>query len=235
MGFFHVYWGSTFYYLILVVPALLISIWAQVRVKSAFSRYSQVYNSRGLTGYLVARQILDSNGLHHVRVECVSGSLTDHFDPTKEVVRLSQAVYHSPSVAAIGVAAHECGHAIQYQHGYVPLKIRKAMVPVTNIGSALSWPIALVGLLMGTPWLVNAGILLFVIVVVFQLITLPVEFNASRRALNILQQRQMLAPGEEYKGARKMLTAAALTYVAALLVSIANLLRLLILANSRRR
>lgn len=235
MGFFNVYWDSTYYYLILVVPALLISLWAQIRVKSAFSRYSQVHNSRGLTGYLVARQILDDNGLQHVRIECVPGSLTDHFDPTKGVVRLSQAVYNSPSVAAIGVAAHECGHAIQYQHGYAPLKIRKAMVPITNIGSALSWPIALVGLFMGLPWLVNAGILLFVIVVVFQLITLPVEFNASRRALNIIQQRQMLAPGEEYQGARKMLTAAALTYVAALLVSIANLLRLLALANSRRR
>ena len=227
MGFFNVYWDSTYYYLILVVPALLISVWAQIRVKSAFSR--------GLTGYLVARQILDSNGLQHVRIECVPGSLTDHFDPTKEVVRLSQAVYNSPSVAAIGVAAHECGHAIQYQRGYVPLKIRKAMVPITNIGSALSWPIALIGLLVGLPWLVNAGILLFVVVVVFQLITLPVEFNASYRALDILKDRQMLAEGEELKGAKKMLTAAALTYVAALLVSIANLLRLLALANSRRR
>lgn len=235
MGFFNVYWDSTYYYLILVVPALLISLWAQIRVKSAFGRYSQVYSSRGLTGYLVARQILDDNGLQHVRIECIPGSLTDHFDPTKDVVRLSQAVYNSPSVAAIGVAAHECGHAIQYQRGYVPLKIRKAMVPITNIGSALSWPIALIGLVVGLPWLVNAGILLFVIVVVFQLITLPVEFNASRRALNIIQQRQMLAPGEEYKGAKKMLTAAALTYVAALLVSIANLLRLLALANNRRR
>ncbi len=235
MGFFNVYWDSTYYYLILVVPALLISVWAQIRVKSAFSRYSQVHNSRGLTGYLVARQILDSNGLQHVRIECVPGSLTDHFDPTKEVVRLSQAVYNSPSVAAIGVAAHECGHAIQYQRGYVPLKIRKAMVPITNIGSALSWPIALIGLLVGLPWLVNAGILLFVVVVVFQLITLPVEFNASYRALDILKDRQMLAEGEELKGAKKMLTAAALTYVAALLVSIANLLRLLALANSRRR
>ena len=235
MGFFNVYWDSTYYYLILVVPALLISVWAQIRVKSAFSRYSQVHNSRGLTGYLVARQILDSNGLQHVRIECVPGSLTDHFDPTKEVVRLSQAVYNSPSVAAIGVAAHECGHAIQYQHGYVPLKIRKAMVPITNIGSAFSWPIALIGLVAGMPWLVNAGILLFVIVVVFQLITLPVEFNASYRALDILKDHQMLAEGEELKGAKKMLTAAALTYVAALLVSIANLLRLLALANNRRR
>lgn len=235
MGFFHVYWDSTFYYLILVVPALLISLWAQVRVKSAFRRYSQVFNTRGLTGYLVARQILDDNGLQQVRIECVPGALTDHFDPTKEVVRLSQAVYHSPSVAAIGVAAHECGHAIQYQRGYAPLKLRKAMVPVTNIGSALSWPLALVGLFMGLPWLVNLGILLFVIVVVFQLVTLPVEFNASRRALEILKSRQMLAPGAEYQGAKKMLTAAALTYVAALLVSIANLLRLLALTANRRR
>ena len=235
MGFFDVYWDSTYYYLVLVVPALLISVWAQIRVKSAFSRYSQVHNSRGLTGYLVARQILDSNGLQHVRIECVPGSLTDHFDPTKEVVRLSQAVYNSPSVAAIGVAAHECGHAIQYQHGYVPLKIRKAMVPITNIGSAFSWPIALVGLFMGLPWLVNVGILLFVVVVGFQLITLPVEFNASYRALDILKDNQMLSEGEELKGAKKMLTAAALTYVAALLVSIANLLRLLALANNRRR
>ena len=135
----------------------------------------------------------------------------------------------------MGVAAHECGHAIQYQHGYVPLKIRKAMVPITNIGSAFSWPIALIGLVAGMPWLVNAGILLFVIVVVFQLITLPVEFNASYRALDILKDNQMLSEGEELKGAKKMLTAAALTYVAALLVSIANLLRLLALANNRRR
>lgn len=223
------------YYLILVVPAILISLLAQIRVKSAFHKYSRIQNGRGYTGYDVARQILDLNGLSHVRIERVAGSLTDHFDPSANVVRLSDAVYQSDSVAAIGVAAHECGHAVQYQTGYFPIKIRKAILPATQIGSTLAFPLAILGLVFGFEPLVTLGIMLFSLVVLFQLITLPVEFNASRRALQTISQEHILETEQEYKGARSMLTAAALTYVAAMIVALANLLRLILLANRRNR
>lgn len=221
-------------YLIFVVPALLIAGMAQWNVKSAFSRYSRINNYRGYTGYEIARKILDDNGLYQVRIERVAGSLTDHFDPTKSVVRLSDTVYHSTSVAAIGVAAHEVGHAIQHNTGYLPIKIRSAIVPITNIGSTLAWPLAIFGIILGLEQLAMIGVWLFVIVVLFQLITLPVEFNASRRALKTIRE-EMILEGEEYTGAKRMLTAAALTYVAALIVAIGNLLRLLSIVNRSNR
>lgn len=220
------------YYIYLVIPALLIALFAQMNVKSAFHKYSQIHNARGYTGYQIAREILDQNQLYDVKIERVAGSLTDHFDPTQKVVRLSDTVYQSTSVAAIGVAAHECGHAIQHNTGYFPIKVRSAILPVTKIGSMLAWPMAIFGLLLRFEPLVTVGIWLFAAVVLFQLVTLPVEFNASHRALNTLEVNNILEGGE-YTGARKMLTAAALTYVAALLVAVANLLRLIGLANRR--
>ncbi len=173
-------------------------------------------------------------GLHHVQIEQIAGSLTDHFDPTKRVVRLSQTVYSSNSVAAIGVAAHEVGHAIQHNVGYFPIKIRSAIVPMTNIGSFLAWPLAVLGIILGNETLALVGVCLFSLVVFFQLVTLPVEFNASRRALETIR-RETILEGNEYQGAKKMLTAAALTYVAALVVAVANLLRLLSMVNRNRR
>lgn len=220
------------YYIYLVLPALLIAFFAQMNVQSAFRKYSQINNSRGYTGYQIAREILDQNQLYDVKIERVAGSLTDHFDPSKKVVRLSDTVYHSTSVAAIGVAAHECGHAVQYNIGYFPMRIRAAIVPITNIGSMLAWPMAIFGLVLGFQPLVTIGIWLFSAVVLFQLVTLPVEFNASHRALNTLETNAILE-GTEYIGAKKMLTAAALTYVASLIVAVANLLRLIGLANRR--
>lgn len=221
-------------YIIYVLPALVIAMLAQVHVKTSFGRFSKVYNRRGYTGYQIARDILDRNGLYHVKIERVPGSLTDHFDPTAGVVRLSDAVYSSTSVAAIGVAAHEVGHAIQHAKGYLPIKIRSAIVPITQIGSTLAWPLALFGIILGMESLAMIGVWLFLVVVVFQLITLPVEFNASRRALQTIKDQAFLE-GEEYTGAKKMLTAAALTYVAALLVAIGNLLRLLSIVNRNNR
>lgn len=222
------------YYLLLVLPAILIALWAQLQVKSTFARYSSVSVRGGLTGAEAARRILDANGLQHVAVEPVAGNLTDHYDPRTQVVRLSQDVYYRSSVAAIGVAAHETGHAIQHARNYAPLSIRTAIVPITQIGSSLSIPLVLLGYLMGNEPLVNIGILLFSLVTLFQLITLPVEFNASRRALATLDQYRMVTE-EEHQGVRKVLTAAALTYVASLLVSLANLLRLILLFGGRRR
>lgn len=221
-------------YFIFVVPALLIALFAQMNVSNAFRKYSNVRNSRGYTGYEIARRILDQNGLYDVQIQRVAGSLTDHFDPTAKVVRLSDAVYQSTSVAAIGVAAHEVGHAIQHQQGYFPIKIRSAIVPITNIGSTLAWPLAIFGIFLGMDSLATIGVWLFLIVVFFQLITLPVEFNASRRALATIREDGILE-GQEYQGAKQMLTAAALTYVAALITAIANFLRLLFLVNRNRR
>ena len=220
-------------YFIYVIPALIITILAQINVKTTFARYSKVRNSRGVTGQNAARQILDENGLYNVRIERISGSLTDHFDPSANVVRLSESVHDSTSVAAIGVAAHEVGHAIQHSTGYAPIKIRAAIIPLTQIGSMLAFPLLIIGLSMASTFFVDIGILLFTAVVFFQLITLPVEFNASIRAMRVLDDRDILY-GEELKGSRKVLTAAALTYVGALAVSLLQLLRLLSLKNNRR-
>ncbi len=216
----------------LVILSMLIAVAAQIGVKSAFNRYSKQYNARGYTGYQVARLILDQNGLQHVTIQRVAGSLTDHFDPTVNVVRLSDAVYNSTSVAAIGVAAHECGHAVQFQQKYMPMSIRKAIIPLTKIGSTIAFPLAIAGLIFSFPALINVGIFLFAFVVLFQLITLPVEFNASRRALQTIEQQDILY-GEELTGAKRMLQAAAMTYVAALATAVLNLARLIMLSNRR--
>lgn len=227
------YWLDR-YYLFLVIPALLLAVWAQIHVSSTFSRYNQMHSRRGMTAAETARRILDANGLQNVHIERVGGHLSDHYDPRRNVIRLSDAVYGSDAVAAIGVAAHECGHAVQYATGYFPIKIRAVLIPVTTIGSNLAIPLAIFGLAFGWNVLTNIGILLFLAVVLFQLVTLPVEFNASRRALHTLET-QMLLEREELTGAGRVLRAAALTYVAALIVAVANLLRLLLLRNNRRR
>ncbi len=221
------------YYLILVVPALLFAGWAQMKVSGTFQRYSRVRAARGLTGADVARRILDENGLQHIRIEHIRGNLTDHYDPGSGVVRLSDSVYGSDSVAALGVAAHECGHAVQHARHYAPLVFRNAIIPITNIGSKLAIPLFLLGLIFSIPALADLGLLLFSLAAVFQLVTLPVEFNASSRALATLERANFLDP-PELRGSKKVLQAAALTYVAALLVTVAQLLRLVLLANRRR-
>ena len=221
------------YYILLVIPAMLIALWAQMRVKSTFAKYGREGTYGGLTGAQAARRILDANGLTDVRIEPVRGSLTDHYDPRDKVVRLSMYVYGCDTVAAVGVAAHETGHAIQHAVGYFPLQLRNAIIPITNIGSQLSIPLVFIGYFLGMQPLVSLGILLFSLVTVFQLITLPVEFNASRRALATLDEYGMVND-YEHEGVRKVLSAAALTYVAALIVSLANLLRLILLFGGRR-
>lgn len=223
-----------YYYIVLVVPALILALIAQVQVKSTFHKYNGVPNRRGYTGAMVARQILDANGLSNIQLQRVAGELSDHYDPRAGVIRLSDSTYNSTSVGAIGVAAHEVGHAIQHQVGYLPIKIRNAIIPVTQLGSTLAFPLAIIGLIMRMDLLVQIGIILFCAVVAFQLITLPVEFNASRRALATLEDDHILEGGE-LKGARKVLSAAAMTYVASLIVAVANLLRLLALRNRNNR
>lgn len=220
------------YYLMLVVPAIIISLFAQMKVKSTYAKYSQVLSRNGRTAAEITRKILDMNGLQNVRIEQVSGSLSDHYDPRTNVIRLSDTVRSDVSVASIGVAAHEAGHAVQYAVGYGPIKARNAFLPVANIGSKLSLPLILLGIIMSFDPLVSIGILLFSFVLVFQLITLPVEFDASRRALKTLSDNGILQ-GEEVVGAKKVLSAAAMTYVAAVLVSAMQLLRL-VLINRRR-
>ena len=225
------YWDNTY---ILVLIAFMLSMFASFGVQATFSKYQKVNSRRGMTGMDAARQILDANGLYSVRIEHIQGNLNDHFDPRDGVIRLSDATYQSTSVAAIGVAAHEAGHAIQHAKGYAPIKVRNAILPVVNIGSSLSMPLFFIGLIMGMTPLAMAGVFLFSGVLLFQLVTLPVEFNASRRALAILKTSSML-DAEEVKNAGKVLKAAAMTYVAAVLSSALQLLRLLLLVNRRRR
>lgn len=222
------------YYFTLVIPALLLAMWAQLRVKSTFARYERVQSRSGYSGAEIARRILDDNGLGHVRVEHIGGSLTDHYDPRDQVVRLSDSVYGSRSIAAIGVAAHETGHAVQHAKSYAPLTLRNAIIPLTNFGAKLSMPLILAGMLFTIPSLTQLGIIAFAMVTLFQLVTLPVEFNASRRAMATLVGDGVLQ-GEEISGTRSVLTAAALTYVAALIVSAMQLLRLVLLFGNRNR
>ena len=222
--------------MILVLIGVVITLWAQWRVNSAFSKYSRVRSRTGMTGAEAAQRLLQSQGIYDVRVQRVGGSLTDHYDPRTKTVNLSDDVFNVSSVAAIGVAAHECGHAIQDNVGYVPLRIRGNLVPVANIGSRLSWPLILIGLLisgLGSP-LVEIGIIMFSLAVLFQLVTLPVELDASARAVRLLDAEGILT-GDEVSGTRKVLHAAALTYVAAAATSILQLLRLVILFGGRRR
>lgn len=224
-------------YIVLVMPAVLLSLWASWNVNSTYRRYSQNSNSRGLTAAEAARRVLNANGLSNVPIECIPGELTDHYDPSANVVRLSEGVFGSRSTAAIGVACHEVGHAIQHATGYLPVRIRSAIVPITNIGAKLSVPLIMAGLLLSgfSQKLIMAayiGILLFSLCAVFQVVTLPTEFNASRRALVTIQDMNLLTD-EELTGARRTLRAAALTYVAALATTLVQLLRFIILVNSR--
>ena len=231
------YYGYGFGYdptYILIIIGAIISGLASLNVRGTFNKYSKIRNYRGYTANQVAEQILHSAGIYDVRIERIRGNLTDHYSPNEKVLRLSDATYGQTSVAAIGVAAHECGHAIQHQEGYAPLKLRAASVPLANIGSWISWPVIIIGLLLGYIGLAKLGIFLFTFVVAFQLITLPVEFDASARALRILDQDNILE-GDEHKGATKVLKAAALTYVAALFATILQLLRLVLLVNGRSR
>lgn len=224
-------------YLILVLPAVLLAAWASSNVNSTFRKYASQHAKRGITGAQAARRVLDTNGLYSVRIERVSGNLTDHYDPQSNVIRLSDQVHDSTSTAAIGVACHEAGHAVQYAVNYAPIKFRAAIIPITNIGSRLAMPLILIGLLFIRSdlfYLTYAGILCFSLSTLFQLVTLPTEFNASRRALSAIQSGNLLYD-DELAGAKKTLRAAALTYVAALTVSLAQLLRLLILVGGRRR
>ena len=224
------------YYWLILIPVVVAMI-ASANVNSTYRKYQQVANSRGLTGEMAARKILDANGLFNVRIEHIAGKLSDHFDPRDNVVRLSDSTFASSSVAAVGVVAHEVGHAIQYAKGYAPMKLRSAVIPLTNIGSTLSYPLVILGLIFNSALgdlFINIGIVLFLTVVVFQFATLFVEFNASSRAMKTLESDNILE-GDELSMSRKVLTAAALTYVAALFTAIINLLRLLLIANGRNR
>ena len=224
------YWDWT---MILVIPGLLLGLWAQMRVSSAFRKYSAVHARSGMSAEDVARSMLNQAGCGNVSIRSVSGNLTDHYDPRNNTLRLSDGVYGSSSVAAIGIAAHECGHAMQQHEGYAPLVLRSALVPVVNLGSNLYFPIFLLGLLFSWEPLIYVGIACFALTLVFSLVTLPVEFNASGRALRVLDQQGYLS-SEEMDGARAVMNAAAMTYVAAAISSLLQLVRLLIIARDRR-
>lgn len=223
------YWDP---YFIILIPAILFSMYAQSKISSTFARYMRIRSNRGITGAESARRILDSNGLFNIPIELINGRLTDHYDPSKKVLRLSRDVYYGDSVASIGVAAHECGHAIQHSQRYMPLILRNNLVPIANIGSNLSWIFIILGFAIGAAGFLRIGVLLFTAAVLFQVITLPVEFNASSRALHQLEQGGILY-GDEVRGARRVLSAAALTYIAATLVAIAQLIRLLLITRDR--
>ena len=231
------YYGFDWTYVVLVLPCLILSMWASANVNSTFKKYSGQLSSRRITGAQAAQRVLMANGVQGVKIQRVSGNLTDHYDPRTNVIRLSDNVYDNTSTAAIGVACHEAGHAVQYAQSYAPIKLRAAVIPVTNLGSKLAMPLILIGLLLSylgniSYMLVYAGIACFGLSLVFQLVTLPVEFNASRRALAAISSGNLLTE-EEQKGARKTLTAAALTYVAATATAVAQLLRLLVLFGGR--
>ena len=227
-----------FYYfdptMLIILPALIFTIWAQINVNSTFEKYKRVQTDSHITGYDAARRILDENGLYDVKIERISGNLTDHYDPRSNVIRLSDSVHDSTSAAAVGVAAHEAGHAVQHSVGYFPIKIRQAIIPVTRIGSSLAMPLFLLGLILAAEPLMYFGIIFYALAVVFQLVTLPVEFNASRRAMAALEGGGDLTQ-KELTASRKVLTAAAMTYVAALATALLSLLRLIVIANGRRR
>lgn len=241
MPYFYIDW----YYFILVVPAMLFSLWASARVDRTFAKYSRMRNRSGMTGADAARRVLAAHGIHDVRIEPTSGKLTDHYDPKSKVIRLSESVFAQATPAAVGVAAHEAGHAVQYAVGYAPIRFRAAIVKVTNIGSRLSVPLIVVGLLLSSVSRLAAvsdffygvavlGVLCFGLCVVFQLVTLPTEYNASRRAVATIEECGLLEQGEQ-TGAKRVLSAAALTYVAALAVAIGQFLRLLMIVTGGRR
>lgn len=232
-------YGIDLTYIILVLPFVLLSLWASANVNSTFKKYAKQFSMRNITGAEAAQRVLSANGVSGVRIERVKGNLTDHFDPQTNVIRLSDDVYANTSTAAIGVACHEAGHAVQYAQGYAPIKLRAAVIPATNLGSKLAMPLILVGLLLAafgsvSYTLIYLGIACFSLSLIFQLITLPVEFNASRRAMQAIDNSNILTE-EEQRGARKTLKAAALTYVAATAVSLMQLLRLIMLFGGRSR
>jgi len=229
--YFPMFFDPTF---VILIPALLLAVWAQIKVQGTFNQFSRVYSRKGVRAYEAARVLLDRFGLSNVPIERISGSLTDHYDPRTKALRLSESVYASPSIAAIGIAAHEVGHAIQDAHAYKPLKMRNAIVPVANLGTGLAFPLFFIGLLFRTPVLMDVGILFFVAVIIFHLVTLPVEFDASARALRNLTNAGLLAQ-DEIGGAKAVLNAAALTYVAATVMAVAQLFRLLIFRNMANR
>lgn len=223
-----------YYYIILVVPVIIASLIVHARLRSTYSKYSEVKNMRGITGAQAAKIVLDYYGVTDVQIYHAAGNLTDHYDPTKKLIRLSEGVYNSTSIAAVGIACHEAGHAAQHAESYLPIKVRNTILPVCNIGQTISIPLVIFGFLLGFEPLVWVGIGFFSFVVIFQLITLPVEFNASNRALSVIESNGLLS-FEEKLGAGKVLKAAAMTYVAALAVSVANLLRLILRFTGRRK
>lgn len=227
------YFFMDYYYIILVIPAMLLALWAQVKVKSTYNKFSKVSNTKGITGAYAAQAVLTHYGINDVRIEQVSGKLTDHYDPKVKVIRLSEGVYGSSTIAAVGIACHEAGHAAQHAQDYAPIKIRNSLVPVCNIGSSLGIPLALIGYFLGFEPLISIGLLLYAAIALFQVVTLPVELNASRRAMKVIDETGLLQD-EEQSGAKKVLTAAAMTYIASMLVAIANLLRLILRFNNRR-
>ena len=233
------FYGFDTTYLILVLPCIILSLWASANVKSTFNRYNKQLSARHITGAMAAERVLRAHGVYNVRIEQVCGNLTDHYDPKANVIRLSDSVYNSTSTAAIGVACHEAGHAVQYAQNYGPIKLRAAIIPVTNIGSRLAMPLILLGVLLAfmenfSYFFIYLGIACFGLSLIFQLVTLPVEFNASRRAMRAIADSELLT-SEEQRGARKTLTAAALTYVAATALALAQLLRLISIFGRRRR
>ncbi len=233
------FYGFDWTYLVFVLPCIILSLCASTSVNSTFKKYSNQISARHITGAQAAQKVLVANGVNNVRIERVSGNLTDHFDPKSNVIRLSDSVYNSPSTAAIGVACHEAGHAVQYAKEYGPIKLRAAIIPVTNIGSRLAMPLILLGILLSSLGnfsytIVYIGIACFALSLLFQLVTLPVEFNASRRAMDAIENCGLLTT-EEQRGARKTLTAAAMTYVAATATALAQLLRLIVLFGGGRR
>ena len=233
------YYGFDWTYIVLVLPCILLSLWASSNVNSTFQKYSKQFSQRRLTGAEAAQRVLAANGVRGVRIDRVSGNLTDHFDPKTNVIRLSDSVYDSTSTAAIGVACHEAGHAVQYAQDYAPIKLRAAIIPITNFGSKIAMPLILIGILLSalgnvSYTFVYLGIAAFSLSLVFQLVTLPVEFNASRRAMEAIESANILTE-EEQRGARKTLKAAAMTYVAATAVSLAQLLRLILIFGGRSR
>ena len=233
------FYGFDRTYLLLVLPCVILSLWASANVKNTFRRYSKQLSARHITGAMAAERVLRANGVLNVGIEQISGSLTDHYDPRANVIRLSDDVYNSTSTAAIGVACHEAGHAVQYAQNYAPIKLRAAIIPITNIGSRLARPLILLGLVLAfmenySYIFIYLGIACFGLSLVFQLVTLPVEFNASRRAMRAIADSELLT-AEEQQGARKTLTAAALTYVAATALALAQLLRLISIFGRRRR
>lgn len=227
------YFFYDYYYFILVIPAMLLAMWAQYKVKSTYNKFSKVGNTRGITGAYAAQAVLTHYGIRDVRIEQVSGKLSDHYDPKAKVIRLSTEVYGGSSIAAVGIACHEAGHAAQHAENYVPIKIRNSLVPVCNIGSSLGIPLALLGYFLGFEPLITVGLVLYAAISLFHLVTLPVEFNASNRAIKVIDETGLLYD-DETSGAKKVLKAAAMTYVASLIVALANLLRLILRFNKRR-